>query len=405
MRILQINVNGQSGSTGKIVNDINKVLLAKGHKCLICYGANDQIENEHFKRITPEFERRFNAAVSHITGIRHGGFTPFSYFRFKNIVRQWQPDIVHVHCPNGYIIDLFKMLKFLATNNIKTVLTNHAEYFYTGGCGYAFNCDKFKKRCLKCKIQQRKIGIDTADYEWRHFKAAFDLFKPENILITSVSPWVKQRAMEAPAMKRFEHQVVMNGVDTEIFRTRVISQNVRNRLPHKGPIALHVTASFSMAPDDIKGGYWIVELASQMPEMTFVVASTYTHISETLPSNILLWGRTKDQIELAELYNSADVTVITSVRETFSMVVAESLCCGTPLVGFKAGGPESIALPNYTHFVKQGDIQELHNQIKFSLKKQYSRKEVSRSAINYYSKESMSEEYIKLYHRLTSTVI
>ena len=43
-------------------------------------------------------------------------------------------------------------------------------------------------------------------------------------------------------------------------------------------------------------------------------------------------------MRLAEYYSLVDVTVITSFHETFSMVVAESLSCGTPIVGFKAGG-------------------------------------------------------------------
>jgi glycosyltransferase involved in cell wall biosynthesis len=34
------------------------------------------------------------------------------------------------------------------------------------------------------------------------------------------------------------------------------------------------------------------------------------------------------------------------------MIVAESLCCGTPVVGFKAGGPESIAIDDYCVFVQ-----------------------------------------------------
>ncbi len=34
------------------------------------------------------------------------------------------------------------------------------------------------------------------------------------------------------------------------------------------------------------------------------------------------------------------------------MVTAESLCCGTPVVGFTAGGPESIAIDAFSNFVE-----------------------------------------------------
>ena len=45
-----------------------------------------------------------------------------------------------------------------------------------------------------------------------------------------------------------------------------------------------------------------------------------------------------------QLYSAVDLTLITSQRETFSMPVAESLCCGTPVVGFDTGGiPQQLS--------------------------------------------------------------
>jgi len=60
---------------------------------------------------------------------------------------------------------------------------------------------------------------------------------------------------------------------------------------------------------------------------------------------------------LARYYSMADVTVLTSKKETYSMVTVESLCCGTPVIGFKAGGPEQIAILEYCRFCEHGDIQ------------------------------------------------
>lgn len=46
------------------------------------------------------------------------------------------------------------------------------------------------------------------------------------------------------------------------------------------------------------------------------------------------------------------------------MIVAESLIQGTPVVGFEAGGPESIALEEHSTFVKHGDVTALAKAIK-----------------------------------------
>lgn len=45
------------------------------------------------------------------------------------------------------------------------------------------------------------------------------------------------------------------------------------------------------------------------------------------------------------------------------MVTAESLCCGTPVVGFLAGGPESIAIEKFSTFVEYGDLNAIKESI------------------------------------------
>lgn len=66
-------------------------------------------------------------------------------------------------------------------------------------------------------------------------------------------------------------------------------------------------------------------------------------------------GNVSVQEKLTDWYSSAVLTIITSKREAFSMSVAERLCCGTPVIGFAAGEPESIALEEFSEFISCGD--------------------------------------------------
>ena len=109
-----------------------------------------------------------------------------------------------------------------------------------------------------------------------------------------------------------------------------------------------------------------------------------------------MFRRAKSQEELAKLYSEADVTLILSRRETFSMVTAESLCCGTPVVGFKAGGPESIAIPEASIFVEYGEINSLVGALKNEFEV-VNRQGISFRAKEIYSSESMAIGYLKLY--------
>jgi glycosyltransferase involved in cell wall biosynthesis len=45
-----------------------------------------------------------------------------------------------------------------------------------------------------------------------------------------------------------------------------------------------------------------------------------------------------DRDELVRLYRSASITVLPAAREAFGLVVAESLACGTPVIGMSDGG-------------------------------------------------------------------
>ena len=82
------------------------------------------------------------------------------------------------------------------------------------------------------------------------------------------------------------------------------------------------------------------------------------------------------------------------------MVTAESLCCGTPVVGFEAGGPESIALKDYSIFVEQGNDTNLETALRKMLLRTASKIEISREACQRYSKEKMCEEYCRVYREI-----
>lgn len=83
------------------------------------------------------------------------------------------------------------------------------------------------------------------------------------------------------------------------------------------------------------------------------------------------------------------------------MPVAESLCCGTPVVGFKAGGPETITIPEYSKFVEYDDTNALENVICEFMNKEFCKEEISERARVKYSKREMALEYLELYKKVS----
>ena len=228
---------------------------------------------------------------------------------------------------------------------------------------------------------------------------AFSGFDLDKLVFTAVSPWVKQRSMLSPIVNKFRCEVVKNGLDTKVFKNDpkpCIFDEKFGKLT--GPVVLHSTASFwPDSYEDVKGGWCVVELAKRMPNVNFIIVSLVNITEMELPSNIYFWGKAKNQQELASLYSTADLTLLTSRKETFSMVCAESLCCGTPVIGFKAGGPETIALPDYSRFVENGDVAALKDVLQEELGKHREKVCVAEISKAVYDKSIMAENYLKIY--------
>ena len=143
-----------------------------------------------------------------------------------------------------------------------------------------------------------------------------------------------------------------------------------------------------------------MELAKRMPDVIFQVAGAAERISDC-PENLQLLGVVSDQRELAERYRKAQLSVLVSERETFSMPCAESLCCGTPVVGFKAGAPEQISLPEYSAFVEFGDISGLAALIRTWLSREgLDRDTIAADAKRAYSSETMVHAFMEVYRRV-----
>lgn len=407
MKILQVNCVFRYGSTGKIVDDIHKCLVDRGYDSVVCYGRRRRIREIGVYKFAPVIESKINSLFLRIGVVLQYGGMYFATQRLKYIIKQEKPDVVHVHCPNGSTVNIYRMFHFLTENKIPTVVTHHAEFFYTGSCGHAYDCLKFSENeCRNCgmpKMATRSVVGNKAHQAWCRMKKAFACFEDTKLIFTAVSPWVKQRSAKSPLVNEFPCEVVLNGVNTNIFcrRCNIDKEKYKARgVDFSRKIVFHVTASFTDSESSIKGGRLVIEMARRMPEVQFVVAALTSRLSGNLPNNFLFWGATKGQEELAELYNLADVTLLTSKRETFSMIVAESLCCGTPVVGFKAGGPETIVIDEYGFFVDYGDVDALEEMLSGALNQLFDKNKINSMAVAKYSKQIMTNNYLDIYKRL-----
>lgn len=407
MKICQINCVYGEGSTGKITRDLHLSLLKEGYDAIVITPLKNKFTTDKGVYVVS------NKWLSYCSAILRRGFgMQFDWafiqtWRIIRVLKKEKPDVVHLQCINGNDINIYMLLRFLAKNRIKTLYTLHAEFPYTGGCGNAVTCERWKTVCGSCPNLKatQSLWLDGTYRTWRKQGDSYQLFDKQLLHFTTVSPWLLSRAKESPLLENFKKTTVMNGVETNVFKYENEDGEWRRKLgvSDEEKMLLYVTASFFPHEQNLKGGRFVVQLANRLKDraIKIVVAANYGE-AENIPDNIIYIGRTKTQVDLASLYREADLTMITSSSETFGMPVAESLCCGTPVVGFKAGGPESIALQEYSEFVSYGDIDALYDCIIRWINKPHDHMTIATSATAKYSKEVMTEGYINQYKMFLS---
>ncbi|MBE6927222.1 MAG: glycosyltransferase [Ruminococcaceae bacterium] len=399
MKVLQVNCVYRKGSTGKIMYDLHTAFEENQIDSVICYGRGEKLEGAY--KTCSELYSKVNNLRSRFTGIMYGGCF-FSTNRLIRIIKKERPDIVHLHCINGYFVNIYRLVTWLKKSGICTVLTLHAELMHTANCGHAFECEKWKTGCHGCeryKKETRSILLNRTHVSWKRMKKAFDGF--EKLEVVSVSPWLMERAAQSPILGKLSHNVILNGIDTDTFRPSD-TEELRKKYASDGEkLVFFVTAAFVTDPGHAKGGYYLLELAKRMKgeKVRFLVAAGTCEANVAWPENVMFLGSIRDQTLLAQYYAAADACLLVSKKETFSMPTAESLSCGTPVVGFEAGAPETITLKEYSRFVPYGDVDALQKALGDVLNSE-KEPQIAEKAATKYNKKRMAEEYIRLYHKM-----
>lgn len=386
-------------STGKIVQDLHLGLKNKGHSVQVFFGRGKDSKLESVHKISNDLEILFHVVCTRITGFT-GYFSPFATKNLLNKLSLLKPDLVHLHDLHGYFLNISPLVKFLKNNNIATVWTFHSDFMFTGKCGSALNCNKWQTHCNTCPSLKDYPKSFFFDQSAKMFKEKYMLFKDfVNLKIVTPSDWLADRVCKSFIAGSRDVSVVPNGIDLDLFYPRKVMDSFSGI---KWKEKFTVMSVGSDIWSDHKGGKWVIKLARRLPHVLFVIVGV-DDIIDDIPTNVKLVRPIKDKNLLADFYSAADVTLLTSKQETFSMVTAESLACGTPVLGFDSGAPKEIAPDGYGIFVKYGDVDSLERCIESLIDNRIitkSSSECSSFVKLKYAKEKMIEQYCSIYKSL-----
>lgn len=396
IKIIQINATYNFRSTGRIMSDVHhQLLLDDRFDPYVIYGRGPKSSDKNVYKVVSNVYGKAMNVLSRITGIIFGACF-IGTNRTIRLIKRIKPDIVHLHCPNGYFVNIPRLVKYLNKHHIKTLITQHCEFFYTGNCGYALDCNKWKEGgCHKCptlKDATRSFLIDNTKKSFKRMKKAFEGFE-KDCHIVSCTPWLNERAKESIILKDFSFGTVYNG--TEIKNFHYIKDNDLREKYHINQNTKIITYVNPVFTDHTKGGHHLVKLANYFAndDVVFLLVGNQDNTIQ-FPKNIINVGAINDAKELAKYYSIADVSILLSYRECFPMTIVEAVCCGTQVVGFKCEGPDHAYTKDMADLVEQGNVELLAKTIKKHLEKdELGKEERARLAATLYSKKVMAENY------------
>lgn len=397
MKIAFINDTFGTGSIGRHTKELAESLRQYGHEVKYFFAQGSE-SADYCVKITSRNEQRVHAVLSRITGLQ--GY--FSYVCTYKLIRDltvFSPDIVHLQNLHSNYINLRMIANYLKTRNISTVITLHDCWFFTGKCTHYVpaTCNKWKNECGKCPL----LHVDNVnptfffDTTQKCLKDKQNWFaKNSKLGVVGVSQWITNEAQNS-IYKNNKITCIYNWVDQDIFFYRQNRDYARLRLPEK-KIVLMVSTNLS----EKKGYGELIYLSRNLTNEFQLVYIGGNRRNLPIPENVIYINHTDSADQLAEYYSIADVCVNTTKYETFGMVTAEAMCCGTPAIVYNNTASPELVGDECGLVVESMD--EIVDAVNFIAKQD--REKIRRVCIEWskerFSKDDKIREYIRFYENL-----
>ncbi len=313
-------------------------------------------------------------------------------------------DVVNLHWVAGFV-DCGSLLPAVTGGGRAAVWTLHDMNAFTGGCHYDLGCGKYNAGCGACPQLGSACGSDLSRRIWTRKKEVFGRIPPDRLHIVAPSRWLAEEAGNSALLGRFPRTVIPYGLDVDAFapRDRRVSREIFG-IPAGARVILFVAESvtnrrkgFSLldgALADWRGpaNACLVSLGHDAPAVR--AAMRHVHVGYL----------DKDRL-VSSLYSAADVFVIPSLQDNLPNTVLEAMACGTPVVGFAAGGIPDMVRPGVTGLLAPpGDAAALRGAIAALLDGDEERARMSAAcrsvAVGEYSVGVQAERYAALYAAL-----
>lgn len=310
----------------------------------------------------------------------------FSFFDTLHDITQhplyeWA-DVINIH----WVANFLDYPSFFSKNTKPVVWTLHDMLLFTGGNHYEKN---FPFAAYQDLIQSNLTLKKKA-------------FAKQDFTIVCPSNWLHQAAKaQQDLYPKAQHRLIPYGLQTEAF---VPQDQAAARALFDIPVAQKIILFVAASADSLRKG--INHLIDALPYLKnqnigiAIMGSNVEKLNIDFP-NIYPLGYINDIHKIAAAYAAADLFVIPSIEDNLPNTVIESLCCGTPVVGFDIGGIPDMVIPG-----KNGEIcptiagKALAETLQTALQTAYDTTWIRSNALERYGLEVQAHKYKELFEEL-----
>ena len=298
-----------------------------------------------------------------------------------------EADVIHLHWVNQGMLSL-KQLKEMLLSGKRIVWTMHDEWPFRGIRHYTEEGNA---------MEDKKVSA----LEERLLRTKQEIYRLGNIRFVGCSQWITGLAQEAMPNANVRH--INNCIPHNIFHPQD-RQDARKAfsLPQDQKLILFTCQKVT---DKRKGMAYLLEalkyLNEPKPHLVVVGGNTEDLLNSNLgidKGNLHFIPYVNGEREMARLYSAGDCFVTPSLQDNLPNTIAEAMSCGTPCVGFNAGGiPEMISHMKNGYVAQYCDSKDLAHGIECALSHPEWKEAAMHSAAHDYSEDRVAKEYAKAY--------
>lgn len=360
------------GGAGTGAQRVHEAMLAAGYasQMLVEFGIQAPgvtIQGGYLARLQKnlsKFKYRFSTYKRYY--FRDQAYDSFNSAELQKYVEIFKINVIICYDVTNYM-SYKKIADVAFSRSVKVLFFLMDMAPFTGGCHYAWDCNKYQSQCAHCPAL---FFRSKGDKSFRTHQMKADALARTDALVVAGSGWLANQAASSSLFRDVPINIIPLSVSPDLFRPREI-EPIRRGLGLPVDKAIIFFGARQLA-DKRKGMAMLLEclrnLALRLPseDLPILLVAGGGNVFDKLTDlgfTVKSLGLVKDA-KLAEAYAVSTVFVSPSLEDSGPMMINEAVMTGTIIVGFRTGVLPDLVEDGVTGAcVEVGNVEALSDAI------------------------------------------